>query len=66
LHDDNPDWKFDDEIENNYSSEEETKEILNLCDELLKTPEQTAIERDFDDLKRDIDKTVFVSNISVW
>ena len=66
LHDDNPDWKFDDEIENNYSSEEETKEILNLCDELLKTPEQRAIERDFDDLKRDIDKTVFVSNISVW
>lgn len=69
MHDNNADWKFDDENEIEsveYSSEEETKEILNLCDELLKTPEQRASERDFDDLKREIEKTVFVSNISVW
>lgn len=70
MHDNNADWKFDDAIENvfenEYSSEEETQDILNLCDELLKTPEQRASERDFDDLKRDIEKTVFVSNISVW
>lgn len=65
LHDNNADWKIDDAIED-YSSEEETKKIVNLCDDLLKTPEQRAIEREFDDLKREIEQTVFVNNISVW
>lgn len=64
LHDNNPDWKISDD--ESYSSEEDTKKIINMCDELLKTPEQRATERDFDDLKREIEKTVFVSNISVW
>jgi hypothetical protein len=69
LYDDNSDWTIEDDIHHaveHDSSEEENNEIINMCDELLKTPEQRAMEREFDDLKREIEKTVFVNNISVW
>lgn len=69
LYDDDDDWKIEDDLQNAFeddSSEEDNNEIIRMCDELLKTPEERAMERDFDDLKRDIEKTVFVSNISVW
>jgi hypothetical protein len=70
LYDDKDDWNLDDDIQtafdNDQLSEDETYEIIKMCDELLKTPEQREMERDFEDLNREIEKTVFVTNISVW
>jgi hypothetical protein len=64
LNDDCDDWKID--IIDCSPSFIEDSDVSNLCIELLKTPEERERERDFDDLQREINKTVFTNRVAAW
>lgn len=70
LHDDCDDWKVDildsSPDESNMDSFFEDNDVSHICIELLKTPEEREREKEFDDLQREINKTVFSQRVVSW
>ena len=72
LNDNCDDWKVDiidnSPDESTMASFFEDNDVSQLCIELLKTPEEREREKEFDDLQREINKTVFTNRVPsfVW
>lgn len=73
LNDNCDDWKIDviecspsilDESCSNSFFED--NDVSHLCIELLKTPEERDREKEFEDLQREINKTVFANRVVTW
>jgi hypothetical protein len=70
LHDNCDDWNVDiidgSPDESTMDSFFEDNDVSQICIELLKTPEEREREKEFDDLQREINKTVFSNRVAIW
>jgi len=70
LHDNCDDWNVEildgSPDESTMASFFEDNDVSQLCIELLKTPEEREREKEFDDLQREINKTVFSNRVAIW
>jgi hypothetical protein len=70
LNDNCDDWKVDiidsSPDESTMASFFEDNDVSQLCIELLKTPQEREREKEFDDLQREINKTVFNNRVAIW
>jgi hypothetical protein len=71
LNDNCDDWKIDvidcsPQDESSMTSFFEDNDVSQLCIELLKTHEEREREKEFDDLQREINKTVFSNRVAIW
>jgi hypothetical protein len=70
LHDNCDDWNVDiidgSPDESTMASFFEDNDVSQICIELLKTPEEREREKEFDDLQREINKTVFSNRVAIW
>jgi hypothetical protein len=70
LHDNCDDWNVDiidgSPDESTMTSFFEDNDVSQICIDLLKTPEEREREKEFDDLQREINKTVFSNRVAIW
>lgn len=70
LHDNCDDWNVDilecSPDESIMASFFEDNDVSQICIDLLKTPEEREREKEFDDLQREINKTVFSNRLAIW